>query len=221
MRMTARSSTWKVLGLLVVMFAVGACAASGPYYTVSETPSAPPPPPATSVGPPPAPTGFAVGRNEFNYSFDLFDRTPFNIVDLPRSLDVLYRKGYDEVRSRGQADLAVTVTLSAGAAENPERRVGHAVGGALGGAAIGAIIGGALGDPGTGAALGAASGGAAGALAPAADYMVRIDVEVYSKELGRSTYESRTINVSRVPPHAVPGVVDQEVSAIFRGLPDR
>ncbi len=219
MKTNARNSLCRFWGLVIVVFALSACA-SGPYYTVSQTPSAPPPPSPQS-GSPPSPPDFAVGFNEFNYTLEVYDRTPFHIQELPRSLDVLYRKGYDEVRRKRDADLAITVTLSAGAAENPEKRVGQALGGALGGAALGAIIGGALGDPGPGAGFGAASGAVVGAMAPATDYLVRIDVSIYSKELGRTSFASRTINVSKVPPHAVSSVVDEEVAILLRSLPDR
>ena len=200
---------------VVSLFAVatlGACAAgpAGPYYQVSESRT-----PTGTFAP------IRLGPHEQTFTLQIDDRTPFGPYNLARTLDMLYKKGYDEVRRQKQADFSIDIAFAASAQENPEVRAGHTLGGALAGAAAGAIIGGALGDPGKGAAIGAASGGALGFVSPAATPFVNIDINIYSREQRQSFHRSATIDLTHVPPPDVRHVIDTEVVRLLQDLPMR
>lgn len=198
-----------VVGLAIVL---GACAAPmGPNYAVRENAAGPAGPERLSVGP-----------RDQAYLLNIDDHTPFGIGEFPRAHDELYRKGYDMVRRRGEADFAIDISLTGTSRDNPERRVGNMIGGAALGAAAGAIIGAAAGDPGAGAAIGAASGGVIGGVAaPANTPMVRVDMTVHSFSEGITTRRSRTVDLANVPPFDVPVVIDNEVSRMLHDLPRR
>jgi hypothetical protein len=205
----------KVLRIITTVFlvgALGACAAgpSGPYYRVQENPA-----------PVAAESQLNVGANDQYYTMRIDDRTPFGLQHLPQAADVLYGKGYDEVRRQNRADFTIDIAFFADYQDNPERRAGQTVGGALAGAATGAIIGGALGHPGRGAAIGAASGGALGLVAPASTPLVRIDIRIYSLNDRSSSQRSATVDLSNVPPYDVQRVIDMQVSRMLQSLPGR
>lgn len=199
---------------LVSFFIATLCACAvgpaGPYYQVSESRG-----PARTFAP------IALGPNDQAFILQVEDRTPFGPYSLPGTLDMLYKKGYDEVRRQKEADFSIDVALSASAQENPEARAAHTVGGALMGAAAGAIIGGALGDPGQGAAIGAASGGALGFVSPAATPFVSIDINIYSNRERQSFHRSATIDLTHVPPPDVRHVIDTEVVRLLQDMPAR
>lgn len=209
--MTVRRSIglFFIVGLAVLM---SACAAPmGPNYAVREN----------AVGPA-GPEHLSVGPRDQTYLINIDDRTPFGLRDFPRAHDELYRKGYDLVRRRGEADFAIDIMLVGTSRDNPDRRVGNMIGGAALGAAAGALIGAAAGDPGAGAAIGAASGGVIGGVAAPADTpMVRVDITVKSFTDGTITRRSRTVDLANVPPFDVPGVIDNEVSRMLYDLPPR
>jgi hypothetical protein len=180
----------------------------GPYYSVSEQP---------------APQGgggiLTVGPQDRFYSLHVDDRTPFGLYQLPQSMNLLYTKGYDQVRRQRESDFLLNISFFAMSRDNPEARAGHAIGGALLGAATGAIIGGALGSPGTGAAIGAGSGAALGLVAPADAAMVRIDIKTESLRDGSSSYKSVLVDLANVPPYDVQHVIDLQVSRMLDSLP--
>ena len=197
------------------------CAAPGPYYTVSEPAPAPAPPPAYQP-PEEAPGGvLSVGPNDRRFVLHVENRTPFGLGPLPQSMDLLYQKGYDQVRRQREADFGLDIAVFADARDNPNRRAEHVVGGALLGAATGAIIGGALGRPGVGAGIGAGSGAALGLVAPANTPMVRIDVRAQSFTDGNSTFRSVIVDLEHVPPYDVPRVIDTQVSRMLDSLPPK
>jgi hypothetical protein len=170
------------------------------------------------------PTGggpFVLGPNDQNYVLQIEDNTPFGIYELPQTGNLLYTKGYDQVRREREADFSIAMAISGGLRENPEVRAGNTLGGALFGAATGALIGAAVGDPGTGAAIGAASGGALGLISPAATNFVTIDLNVYSFSERMDAFRSIAIDLTTVPPHEVRRVVDAEVARILRPMPSR
>lgn len=209
--MKSIASYFKVFVLIVAAISLCACAATPPgQYMARENQ-----PPA---GPPPS---VVVTPNDQTYVLKVQDHTPFSIFNLPRAVEVMYNKGYDEVRSEREADFSVGLTLSGTTVDNPNVRAGNALGGALLGAATGAIIGGAVGDPGAGAAIGAASGGALGVVAPAATSMVRIDLSIYNFHERQSFSRSRTVDLTNVPPQDVAFAVDNEVARMLQSLPQR
>jgi hypothetical protein len=197
---------------LFIAGALTACAVgpTGTYYEVRESRT-----PARTFTP------IYLGPNDQAFALRIDDRTPFGPYSLPRTLDMLYNKGYDEVRRQKQADFVIDIAFAASAQENPEVRAGHTLGGALAGAAAGAIIGGALGDPGQGAAIGAASGGALGFISPAATPFVTIDVSVYSHRERQTSHRSATIDLTHVPPPDVRHVIDTEVVRLLQDIPPR
>jgi hypothetical protein len=194
--------------LLLLVASLGACVAApgGPYYRVSENP---------------APPDFRVGVNDQTYVLEINDHTPFGLHRLPHTMDLLYNKGYDQVRREREADFAVSVSFEGGVRDNPDVRAGNTVGGALAGAAVGAIIGAAAGDPGAGAAIGAASGGALGLVAPAGTNVLRIDVDLQSFTERVSSRGSATVDLAAVPPRELRRVVDHEVARLLQSLPRR
>lgn len=198
--------------LVVAAVALAACAAYPPgnYYMATENQPQAGPPPSALLSP-----------NDQSFVMQIENHTPFGLYALPGAQNVLYNKGYDEVRSSREADFSVGLVFSFGARENSDVRAGNAVGGALLGAATGAIIGGAVGDPGAGAAIGAASGGVLGLAAPAQTGMLRIDMNIYSFRERQSYQRSRTIDLTNVPPPDVPMAVDNEVSRMLENLPHR
>lgn len=206
---------WNYSRLLVVLLFAGllsACAA-GPYGPTFGPPGPP--------QPPPQPQMFFnnIAPNDHYYSMQVDDRTPFGLFSLPQTRNTLYNKGYDEVRRQNQADFSINIAFTPGMEDNPDQRAANTLGGALGGAALGAIIGGATGSPGTGAAIGAASGGALGLVAPASSPLIRIDMNVYDFNTRESSSGGVTLDISRIPPHQVPGYVDNEVSRMLQALP--
>lgn len=208
-----------LVGFVVLLVGLTACATPPPgQYRVMENPTyqyTPTPDSSYSGG------YISLNPEDRFYVLQVNDQTPFGVRDLPRTDDVLFNKGYDKVRRERKADFAIDVGLTAMHAENPERRAGQTVGGALLGAAAGAAIGGALGDPGQGAAIGAASGGVLGFAAPAGTTLVRIDLRVYSYSEGRDYNKSATIDLASVPPQDVHVVIDNEVSRMLQGLPNK
>lgn len=164
---------------------------------------------------------FVLGPNDQNYVLRLDDNSPFGIYELPQTGNLLYNKGYDQVRRQREADFAVEVSISGGLRENPEVRAGNTLGGAFWGAATGALIGAAVGDPASGAAIGAASGGALGLVSPAATNFVTIDLNVYSFSERVNASRSIAIDLSTVPPFEVRRVVDAEVARMLRPMPPR
>jgi hypothetical protein len=164
---------------------------------------------------------FVLGPEDQNYVLLLDDNTPFAIYELPQTGNLLYNKGYDQVRRQREADFSIEVSVSGGLRENPELRAGNTLGGAMFGAATGALIGAAVGDPGTGAAIGAASGGALGLFSPAATNFVTVDLNVYSFSERVSAARSIAIDLSTVPPYEVRRVVDAEVARMLRPMPPR
>ena len=200
--------------ILVSLFVSTLCACavgpSGPYYQVSESR-----PQAGTYTP------IALGPNDQTFILQVEDRTPFGPYSLPGTLDMIYKKGYDEVRREREADISINVAFTASAQENPEARAAHTVGGALVGAAAGAIIGGALGDPGQGAAIGAASGGALGFVSPASTPFVTIDINIYSNRERQSSHRGATIDLTHVPPPDVRRVIDTEVTRLLQDMPAR
>ncbi len=205
--------SWKTITLVFALALLTGCATySGPYYSVSESPS--------YVGP--GGGGYLMpGARDRNYILHIDNRTPFGLYSLPQSMQVLYEKGYDQARRQRQADFALDMMFYAESRDNPDRRAGQALGGAVLGAATGAIIGGALGSPGTGAAIGAGSGGALGLIAPADTPMVRIDIRTQSYTDGTTSFKSALVDLANVPPYDVPRVVDIQVSRMLETLPVR
>lgn len=211
--MNVFSSVSKIVAISLLAATLGACAygpAPGPYYQVQESRT-----PAATMPP------IYLGPNDRSFALRVEDRTPFGPYNLPETLDMLYRKGYDEVRREREANFTINIAFTASAAENPEARAGHTLGGALAGAAAGAIIGGALGEPGKGAAIGAASGGALGFVSPAATPFVTIDLDIYSYAERQSFRRSATVDLSHVPPPDVRHVIDTEVTRLLQDLPAR
>jgi len=199
--------------VIVLALFVAGCATTGPGGAPSG--------PVVEGRPVESPTYFSLGPDDQTYVLMVEDRTPLGIFDLPMVRDVLYTKGYDEVRRQRDADFTVNVLLVPGIRDNPDVRAGQALGGALIGAAMGAIIGGTVGDPGPGAAIGAASGGALGLVAPASDAVVRIELTFVSFDgiqIGRG---AKTVTVSGIPPYQVVQVIDNEVSGMLQALPPR
>ncbi len=196
--------------LFVILSAGCAVAPAGSYYSVANNPT-----------PPDTPSSIEIGATDQYYVLQISDHTPFDVHQLPRTSDMLYNKGYDEVRKQKKADFSIDVALSMSVRDNPDVRAGNMLGGALFGAAAGAIIGGAAGDPGAGAAIGAASGGALGLAAPAGTGMVTIDINTYSYSERLGSRMSRTIDLATVPPPEVRQVIDHEVSRMLQSLPRR
>jgi hypothetical protein len=197
-----------LMGVLAIMLYGCAVTPAGPYYHVSDNH-----PRAESY------ERFRLGPGDRYYVMHVENRTPFGVHELPRTMDLLYDKGYDRVRKERRADFSVDVFLSAVLRDNPNARAANTLGGALFGAAAGAIIGGAAGDPGAGAAIGAASGGVLGAVAPADTPMVRIDVNLHSFTDGGDYRKSVTVDLATVPPYDVPNAIDHEVSRMLSELP--
>lgn len=210
--MTTKHRVYKLLVFAAVAMALAACATTPPgnYYMATENQPQAGPPPAVLLGP-----------NDQNYVLQVENHTPFGLYALPGAQNVLYNKGYDEVRNAQEADFSVGLVFSFGARDNPDVRAGNALGGALLGAATGAIIGAAAGDPGAGAAIGAAGGGVLGLAAPAQTGMLRIDMNIYSFQQRQSFQRSRTIDLTNVPPPEVPAAVDNEVCRMLQSLPHR
>jgi len=206
------------MGFAVLLVGLTACATPPPgQYRVMESPTyAPTADSSYSSG------GYiSLNPEDRFYVLQVEDGTPFGVRNLPRTDDMLFNKGYDKVRRERKADFAIDVGLTAMHAESPERRAGQTVGGALLGAAAGAAIGGALGDPGQGAAIGAASGGVLGFAAPAGTTLIRVDLRVYSYSDSREYNKSATIDLAGVPPQDVHAVIDNEVSRMLQGLPNK
>lgn len=210
--MKGLSNISKTLATLIFLSALSACATapSGPYYEVARDPVL-----AASSGP------MVISPKDQTFMFEVEDRTPFGPFSMDHTLDLLYKRGYDEVRRQKDADFSINVSLWAGGRDNPDVRAGNTLGGALAGAAAGAIIGGALGDPGKGAAIGAASGGALGLVAPASTPTVRIDLNIYSFADRSTTQRSATVDLTHVPPPDVRRVIDMEVSRMLHDIPRR
>lgn len=210
--MKALSWTCKTLGVALALALLAGCAAGppAPYYSTTSSPAV--------VGP----SGGAplnVGVQDRFYILRIDDRTPFGLQNLPQSQNLLYEKGYDQVRREREADFALNIAFFATTRDNPNARAGNVVGGALLGAATGAIIGGALGSPGEGAAIGAGSGAALGLVAPADAAMVRIDITAQSYRDGTYSSSSAMVDLANVPPYDVQRVVDMQVSRILQTLP--
>ena len=203
-------ASWKVGTVFLVLAMLAGCvtAPPAPYYTVST-----PPAPEGGGG------GLAVGAEDHFYTFRVDDQTPFRLYRLPQSMNLLYEKGYDQVRRQREADFHINVSFFPLSRDNPEARAGNTLGGALLGAATGAIIGGALGSPGKGAAIGAGSGAALGLVAPADAPMVRVDIRTESFRDGLTSYKSAVVDLANVPPYDVPRVIDMQVSRMLDALP--
>jgi hypothetical protein len=153
---------------------------------------------------------------------EIQDHTPFGIYSLPVTQDLMYSKGYDEVRQNADADFSVNLTFTVDFQENPDVRAGHAFGGALFGAATGAIIGGAVsGRPGLGAGIGAASGAVLGLAAPAHTGVLRIDLNVFNFKEQLSYQRSVTLDLTRIPPPGVHRLADDEVYRMLQTVPRR
>lgn len=202
----------KIAVILLLAGALNACVAvpTAPYYAVQEVPTASGTKAVLNVGP-----------SDRTFLLQVEDRTPFGPYELPQTLDMLYQKGYDEVRRQREADFSINVSMWASAHDNPDQRALNTFGGALAGAAAGAIIGGALGDPGAGAAIGAASGGTLGFVSPASAPHVKIDVNVFSNTERLSSQRSVNIDLTHVPPPDVRHVIDLAISKLLRDLPNR
>ncbi|MHC1725849.1 MAG: glycine zipper family protein [Syntrophobacteraceae bacterium] len=214
--MKTLASSSKILTIFFALALLAGCATgpSAPYYSVKETP------PSQYGGG--GDVGYlTVGPQDQFYILHVEDRTPFGLHNLPKSMNTMYEKGYDQARRQREADFSLDVSLFAEARDNPDRRAGHVVGGALLGAATGAIIGAAVGDPGAGAAIGAGSGAALGLVSPADTPMVRIDIRVQSFRDGGSSYKSAMVDLANVPPHDVHHVIDLQVSRMLQTLPAR
>jgi hypothetical protein len=179
----------------------------GPYYSVQEQPT----PQGGGI--------LSVGPEDHYFALQMEDRTPFGLQGMPQAMNLLYSKGYDQVRRQREADFALNMSFTAMSRDNPDARAGHAIGGALLGAATGAIIGGALGSPGKGAAIGAGSGAALGLIAPADAAMVRIDIRTESYRNGSTSYKSALVDLANVPPYDVQHVIDMQVARMLDTLP--
>lgn len=204
--------SWKLVTVAFAAVLLAGCVAGppAPYYSVQEQPVA-----SNGGG------QIMVGPYDRLYLLRVDDRTPFALQQLPQSMNLLYEKGYDQVRREREADFMLSISFYAMSRDNPEARAGHAVGGALLGAATGAIIGGALGSPGTGAAIGAGSGAALGLVAPADAAMVRIDINTQSYRDRTSSYKSALVDLANVPPYDVQRVIDMQVSRMLQVLPGK
>jgi hypothetical protein len=202
-------ASWMIATVFFALAMLAGCASGppAPYYSVSEQPA----PPGGGI--------LSVGPGDRFYALHVDDRTPFGLHQLPQAMNLLYTKGYDQVRRQREADFLLTLSFAAMSRDNPEARAGHTIGGALLGAATGAIIGGALGSPGKGAAIGAGSGAALGLLAPADAAMVRIDIKTESLRDGSASYKSALVDLANVPPYDVGRVVDLQVSRMLDVLP--
>ncbi|MCE5242429.1 MAG: glycine zipper family protein [Syntrophobacteraceae bacterium] len=212
--MRSKDRPLKIFLALILAGILSSCAvgpAGAPHYDVVENPV-----------PPDQQAPLRLDPRDQNYTMRVDDRTPFGLQQLPGTVNMLYQKGYDNVRRDREADFAIDVILTSAFRDNPNVRGANMLGGALAGAAAGAIIGGATGHPGTGAAIGAASGGVLGAAAlPADTPMVRIDVTITSMHDRVSSQRSRTIDLAGTPPQDVQFVVDREVTRILDSLPRR
>ena len=208
---------WKKLSLaalLVVLALSAGCATSGsagPYYRVSESDSYEM---RGALGPIPGPM-------DQTYVLDIDDRTPFGLYRLSRTMNLLYNRGYDQVRRERYADFAIDILFTMETRDDPHLRAWQTFGGALTGAGMGAIIGGALGDPGPGAAIGAASGGVLGAVLPAPKHLVRIDIYLHSFTEGQEAHMHAVVDLASVPHYEVAHVIDHQVSRMLRRLPRR
>lgn len=194
--------------LMLAMLAGCVTGTPAPYYSVSEQPA-----------PHEEGSNLAVGPADRFYALHVDDRTPFELHNLPQSVNLLYTKGYDMVRRQREADFLLNVTFVAMARDNPEARAANTFGGALLGAATGAIIGGALGSPGKGAAIGAGSGAALGLVAPAGAAMVQIEIKTESLKDGSTSFKSAVVDLANVPPYDVGRVIDIQVSRMLDTLP--
>ncbi len=211
MRAWKLSSKILVIGFAVVL--LGGCA--GTAF----------PPPAVAPGPPgiaPGPSrGFmAVSPQDVTYVIGVENNTPFD-VPLDRANNVLYHKGFQQVRSERQADFAVHVALFQEARDNPDLRGQQMLGGAALGAAAGAIIGAMTGAPGVGAIAGAAGGSVLGLAAPAATPIVKIAVQIHSFRTGRSAVRTVFVDMAHVSPYDVPRVIDVQVARMLDAMPAR
>ncbi len=215
--------TWewssKILTIGFAVALLGGCATTpyGPYYTAN------PPPAPVELNQ--APTGneandLAVGPTDRLYLMHVDNRTPFG-VRFPQTHQVLYEKGYDQVRRQGEADFSLDISLIAEARDNPDVRAEHLFGGAVLGAATGALIGAALHAPATGAAIGAASGGALGLASPADTPMIRIDIHTQSFRDRTVSSKSVVLDMAHVPPYDVPRAIDIQISRMVQPLPPR
>ncbi|MGA2028354.1 MAG: hypothetical protein ABSH17_14985, partial [Syntrophobacteraceae bacterium] len=162
------SSKILVIGSAVVF--LGGCATTpyGPYYTVNPVPVESNQAPAGNEA-----NDLTVGPQDHFYLMHVENGTPFG-VHFPQVHQVLYEKGYDQVRRQGEADFSLDITLLTEARDNPDVRAEHLLGGAILGAATGALIGAAVHAPVTGAIAGAAGGGFLGLASPADTPMIRI-----------------------------------------------
>lgn len=210
--MKAKVHGWKFFPLIALAVLLTACATVPPddHYMGMENQPQEGPPPSALLSP-----------EDQYYVMQIENHTPFGLNNLPTAQNVLYNKGYDEVRLNREADFSVGLIFSMGSRDNPNVRAGNMAGGAVLGAAMGAIIGAATGHPGTGAAIGAASGGFLGLAAPAQTGMLRIDMNVYSFRERQSYQRSRMIDLSHVPPPEILVAVDGEVSRMLQSLPNR
>ena len=211
--MKVMNGTCRAAIIFLVVGMLAGCAATtpaGPSYSVSQ--NAPP------AGAPPA-APLMVGPNDVYYSMRIDDRTPFGLQQLPEAMDTLYQKGYDQVRREKESDFSIDIAFSAMTRDNPEARTANVIGGALLGAATGAIIGGgAFGHPGAGAAVGA--GALGGAVTPVNTPMVRIDINVRSRD-GSASSQSATMDLASVPPPDVQIAIDHQVARMLQTLPSR
>ena len=213
--MKVMNGTCRAAIIFLVVGMLAGCAATtpaGPSYSVSQ--NAPP------AGAPPA-APLMVGPNDVYYAMRIDDRTPFGLQQLPEAMDTLYQKGYDQVRREKESDFSIDIAFSAMTRDNPEARTANVIGGALLGAATGAIIGGgAFGHPGAGAAVGAGAGALGGAATPASTPMVRIDINVRSRD-GSASSQSATMDLASVPPPDVQIAIDHQVARMLQTLPSR
>jgi len=213
--------TWewfsKILAIGFAVVLLGGCATTpyGPYYTVNPPPADPNQAPAGNE------TNYlTVGPQDHFYIMHVENRTPF-AVHFPQAHQVLYEKGYDQVRRQGEADFSLDIALTTEARDNPDVRAEHLLGGAILGAATGALIGAAVHAPATGAAIGAASGGALGLASPADTPMIRIDIHTQSFRDQTVSSKCVVLDMAHVPPYEVPRAMDMQISRMLQALPPR
>ncbi len=214
-------NTWewlsKILAIGSVVVLLGGCATTpyGPYYTAN--------PPPVEVNQPPAgneANDLAVGPQDRFFIMHVDNHTPFG-VQFPQAHQVLYEKGYDQVRRQGEADFALNISLIAESRDNPDVRAEHLLGGAVLGAATGALIGAALHAPASGAAIGAASGSFLGLASPADTPMIRIDIHTRSFRDQTVSSKSVVLDMAHVPPYEVPRAIDIQISRMLEALPPK
>ncbi len=213
--------TWewlsKILAIGSVVVLIGGCATTpyGPYYTVNPAPVELNPAPAGNE-----PNDLAVGPQDRLFLMHVDNHTPFP-PHFPQAHQVLYEKGYDQVRRQAEADFALDIALMAEPRDNPDVRAEHLLGGAVLGAATGALIGAAVRAPAAGAAIGAASGGFLGLAAPADTPMIRIDIHTRSFRDRTVSSKSVVLDMAHVPPYDVPRAIDMQISRMLQALPPR